>query len=114
MAWAGQGKDPFAGLTNDQFEFYNDGGEGSRTAFDVFLDSLGLTANARRYAKGLFGDVNRGFGAYALGQKDPTSEYFTNWLSEGGAQTFIDQYNNLSAQDRGFDVGRFRSGRLMF
>jgi hypothetical protein len=114
MAWAGQGRDPFAGLTGDLDDFYNDGGEGSRTAFDVYLDSLGLTQNARRHAKSLFGDVNRGFGAFALGQDDPTASRFTSWLSQGGSQSFLDQYNNLSAQDRGFDVGRFRSGRVMF
>lgn len=114
MAWAGQGRDPFAGLTGDQFDFYNDGDQGSRHAYDVFLDALGLTANQRRYARSLFGDVNRGFGSYALGRPDPSKEYFTDWLSQGGAQSFLDQYNNLSASERGFNAGRFKGGRLMW
>ncbi len=114
MAWAGQGTDPFNNLQGTLFDFYNDGDEGSRTAFDTYLNSLGLTQNAKRYAKGLFGDVNRGYGAYSLGQADPTSTHFTDYLKNGGASGFIDQYNSLSAGARGFNVGRFNSGRKMF
>src|SRR5690349_10187325 len=108
------GADPFAGLSSDALDFYNDGQEGSHAAYDAFLRALGLTNNQKRYAQGLFGEVNRAFGAYALNQKDPTSTLFTDWLSNGGSQSFIDQYNALSASDRGFNVGRFNGGRLMF
>jgi hypothetical protein len=110
MAWA----NPFGGATGTQFDFWNDGDEGSRQAYDMYLGSLGLTSNARRYAKGLFGDAIRGHGNYALGLPDPTSSYFTDWLSGGGAQTLIDQYNNLGASERGFNMGRYNSGRKMW
>lgn len=108
------GRDPFAGLTGIQSDFYNDGESGSRSAYDRYLDSLGLTQNARRYARGLWGQVQGDFQGKALGAADPSRSFFTDYLKGGGAQGFIDQYNTLSASARGFNVGRFRPGRVMF
>jgi len=114
MAWAGSGRDPFQGLTGAQGDFYNDGQDGSRSAYDLYLDSLGLSQNARRYAQGLWGSVQRNYQGKALGAADPSQSLFTNYLRDGGAQSFIDQYNGLSASARGFNVGRFRPGRVLF
>lgn len=111
MAWA----NPFANARGTQFDFWNSAGDGNRAAYDLYLDSLGLTANARRYAGGLFGRAESNHGQYAMGLDDPTSSYFTDFLTTGGGgQNLVNQYNNLGAAQRGFNAGRFNSGRKMF
>lgn len=112
--WAQQGHDPFTGLTNLLSDFYNDAGEGSKQAFATYLGGLGLNPRAFHQAQGLFGDVNRGYGAYSLAQPDPTSTRFTDYLTSGGAGNILEQVNQLTAQQRNYDSGQFGGMRKMF
>jgi len=110
------GADPFQGLPNLSSDFYNDAGDGSREALRRYLGSLGLAPQQRALGQGMFGDLNRAYGAYSLAQPDPTSTRFTSWLTSGGGADLLEQMNQLNAQQRGYNQGAFGFGgaRKMF
>ena len=114
MQWAPYGRyTGFDNLSPLQWQFYNDGDQGSRVAYDQFIRGIGLQGGLRNYAQSQYGDLQNQFLAYTFAQPDPTKSMFTDWLqSQGG--NLLNSYNMLPSKQRGVNLGSFNAGRIMW